>query len=51
MEDEELDERFMNLLLLIADVKEKELAGTHEEESLSDILTYQRSLIKIMRGL
>ena len=51
MEDEELDERFMNLLLLIADVKEKELAGTHEEESLGDILTYQRSLIKIMRDL
>ena len=51
MEDEELDERFMNLLLLIADVKEKELAGTHEEESLGDILSYQRSLIKIMRDL
>ena len=51
MEDDELDERFMNLLLKIADVKEKELAGTHEDESLGDILDYQRDLIKIMKEL
>ena len=45
MEDDESNERFMNLLLKIADVKEKELAGTHEEESLKDILLFQRGCI------
>ena len=48
--DPRANERFMGLLLNIADVKRRELAGSHEE-NLADIITDQQQLEKIMTTL